>query len=321
MTGSPARARSAGRVPALDGVRAIAILLVLFGHYAGPEFAARVGVHLFFLLSGYLITGILVRELRATGRISLRQFYFRRACRILPAYVLWLSVTWLVISPGPSEYGTLLSLGTFTTNYWHIFGITGSEPSWSFVAMTVHAWSLAVEEQFYLLWPLALGAIGLVRASRVLLSISILMLSWTIGAAMLGAGEQYLSRAFEVEGVWLALGCFAAVKWGDVQWKSRALSSRALGGIGIISYPLYLWHYWGAWASFTFAPSVLPDAVRIPYAIGLTTLFACASYFLVERPVMRWRDRVAKRAGPRLARSTADDALPNSISAGTPADA
>jgi len=295
MSTGDARVARAGRVPALDGVRAIAILLVFYGHFIGPEIIARAGVHLFFLLSGYLITGILARELRATGRLSLRRFYWRRACRILPPYVLWLAVTWIMISPGSAEFGTLAALGTFTTNYWHVFGITGSEPTWSFVAMTTHAWSLAVEEQFYLLWPLLLGAVGLRRAPRVLLYIAVAMLGWTTIAALLGAGEQYLTRAFEVEGVWLALGCLAGLKWGDKRWTAPVLSARPLAWIGAISYPLYLWHYWGAWASFTLPPILLPPVIRIPFAILLTTVLACTSYYLVERPILRWRDRTTPR--------------------------
>lgn len=295
MSIGDSRAASAGRVPALDGIRAIAILLVFYGHFIGPDIIARAGVHLFFLLSGYLITGILARELRSTGRLSLRRFYWRRACRILPPYTLWLAVTWIVISPGSEEFGTLGALATFTTNYWHIFGITGSEPAWSFVAMTTHAWSLAVEEQFYLLWPLLLGAVGLRRVPRVLLCIAVTMLGWTTIAALLGAGEQYLTRAFEVEGVWLALGCLAGVRWGDKNWQVPLLSARPLAWIGAISYPLYLWHYWGAWASFTLVPVHLPSIVRIPLAILLTTLMACTSYYLLERPILRWRDRATPR--------------------------
>lgn len=285
------------RVPALDGIRAIAILLVFYGHFVGPEIIARLGVHLFFLLSGYLITGILVRELRSTSRISLGRFYWRRACRILPPYALWLAVTWVVIAPGAEELGTLTALATFTTNYWHIFGIAGSEPVWSFVAMTTHAWSLAVEEQFYLLWPLLLCAVGLQRAPRVLLCIAVAMLGWTTIAALFGAGEQYLTRAFEVEGVWLALGCFAGLRWGDRSWHVPLLSARPLAWIGAISYPLYLWHFWGAWGSFTIPPIALPPILRIPLAILLTTLLACASYYLVERPILRWRDRTRPRIG------------------------
>ncbi len=295
MSIGDSRAASAGRVPALDGIRAIAILMVFYGHFIGPEIIARAGVHLFFLLSGYLITGILASELRSTGCLSLRRFYWRRACRILPPYALWLAVTWIVISPGSAEVGTLAALATFTTNYWHIFGITGSEPSWSFVAMTTHAWSLAVEEQFYLLWPLLLGAVGLRRAPSVLLCIAVAMLGWTTITALLGAGEQYLTRAFEVEGVWLALGCLAGLKWGARQWDVPLLSARPLAWIGAISYPLYLWHYWGAWASFTLSPILLPPVIRIPLAILLTTLLACASYYLVERPILRWRDRTKPR--------------------------
>src|SRR5881227_526828 len=80
-----------GYEPALDGVRALAVLLVMFGHL-GLVYAGGLGVDIFFVLSGYLITAILVSEFAATGGISLKKFYARRALRILPAVILLLLV-------------------------------------------------------------------------------------------------------------------------------------------------------------------------------------------------------------------------------------
>jgi peptidoglycan/LPS O-acetylase OafA/YrhL len=143
------------RLPELDGVRGLAILLVLIGHlfnFVMPEGAA-VGVSLFFALSGYLITGILVREHRATGEISLRNFYWRRARRLLPPLVLFLgtfamaaaAIGW---SPRQVAQATLPVL--FYSANWS--GAAG----WGVGHHMDHTWSLAVEEQFYIGWPLIL---------------------------------------------------------------------------------------------------------------------------------------------------------------------
>ena len=146
------------RIPSLDGCRAISIMLVLFAHLCEtPAFQAfnpyarlmfhfgPFGVKVFFVISGFLITTLLLNEERSNGSISIAGFYVRRAFRIWPvAYVYLLVVTLLawkhVISVTPHH---LLYAATFLIN--HI-----QEPNW----FTGHFWSLAVEEQFYLVWPL-----------------------------------------------------------------------------------------------------------------------------------------------------------------------
>jgi len=153
------------RVPALDGLRAFAIVAVLLYH---ADFSwARggfLGVDLFFVLSGYLITGLLLTEHTDKHRISLRRFYIRRARRLLPALFTVIAGTCLyVITTLPHEAATLrgdaaAALG-YATNWWLIlrgqsyFGGTG-RPS-----LLLNLWSLAVEEQFYLIWPPILTAL------------------------------------------------------------------------------------------------------------------------------------------------------------------
>jgi peptidoglycan/LPS O-acetylase OafA/YrhL len=142
-------------VPALDGLRGVAILLVIGRHYFGtPLGGGTVGVELFFVLSGYLITSLLFQEHTDTGRISLTDFYRRRARRLLPALAVMLGA-YLV---GAAIQGRLAiaaraaAAGAFYTAnvaqaYWpHLIGGEPIGP----------LWSLALEEQFYLLWPLAL---------------------------------------------------------------------------------------------------------------------------------------------------------------------
>jgi peptidoglycan/LPS O-acetylase OafA/YrhL len=147
------------RFPALDGLRAIAAVLVVFFHYGGPDWLQGwAGVQLFFVLSGFLITTLMLREERGSGRISLKEFYLRRSFRILPVYFVILLVT----AVGSALYGTFTSNGigpalkyflTFTNEF------AGSSPYGQ-------SWSLGIEQKFYLVWPLVAIALGTVVLKR-----------------------------------------------------------------------------------------------------------------------------------------------------------
>lgn len=147
------------RFPALDGLRAIAAVMVVFFHYGGPDWLQGwAGVQMFFVLSGFLITTLMLREERRTGRISLKEFYLRRAFRILPVYLVVLLVT---------AAGSAL-LGTFTSN--------GIGPALKyFLTLTNEfadgspydqSWTLGIEQKFYLVWPLVVVALGTVVLKR-----------------------------------------------------------------------------------------------------------------------------------------------------------
>jgi len=164
-----------GRIPSLDGLRAISILFVIFGHAAATmphaDGAAgslihgltlifgngEMGVTVFFVLSGFLITTLLIKEARKTGQLSIKGFYIRRAFRIWPAFYLMLAVVVLlgVAKAIPLTIGEVASSGLFVWNYYP-HGAT-----W----FLGHTWSLAVEEQFYLIWPLLLKFLGASRAA------------------------------------------------------------------------------------------------------------------------------------------------------------
>lgn len=142
-----------GHRPSLDSVRGLAVLSVLFGHFDVPGFAAggTVGVALFFALSGYLITSRLLGESMARGRIDLQAFYMRRARRLLPGLAILLTVlaSWAVAT---GQFGAWLPGGLAVTFY---------VANWAWILHVpliglAHAWSLAIEEQFYFLWPIAL---------------------------------------------------------------------------------------------------------------------------------------------------------------------
>jgi peptidoglycan/LPS O-acetylase OafA/YrhL len=159
-------------VSAIDGLRGVAIAVVFVGHLArtsiepsgmqaillAPVRNPDLGVQIFFVLSGYLITSLLIKEQLHHGSIGLRQFYARRALRILPAFYLFLAGAAVLAATGAIHVGPgdFAAAGLFVWNY------SPADAPW-----LGHLWSLAVEEQFYLLWPFALARLGIERALKV----------------------------------------------------------------------------------------------------------------------------------------------------------
>lgn len=210
-------------MPALDGLRGVAVLLVLVGHSHLPYLSqsAGAGVVVFFVLSGYLITGLLTDELGRTGRISLRRFYARRARRLLPALLLMVVgvgvIAWAV-GYRPSLYlrDTAWVLG-YVSNY-HSFG-SGEGP-------IRHTWSLAVEEHFYLVWPVVVLSLGhrLTRSTRsplVLAGIAVALSVWRFWLVGTGRGAW---AYFGDEGGAAALLAGAAVAIGQRQGRVVRIS-------------------------------------------------------------------------------------------------
>ena len=151
-------------IPSLDGLRAVSVGMVIAAHLS--EVVAQkipfiplwlyaawgsLGVQTFFVISGFLITLILLKELNATGTISLGRFYFRRALRIFPAFYVYLAAGLALTLAGvfAGKPSAFLIAGTYTTNY---LGLDSP--------LLEHTWSLSLEEQFYLLWPAALLLLG-----------------------------------------------------------------------------------------------------------------------------------------------------------------
>jgi len=159
-----------GRIPCLDGLRAVSIALVIAEHTVRPDGLSAItrhfignigfiGVSAFFTLSGFLITLLLVREHERSGRTALGAFYRRRALRILPAYVTYLLALLALTAAGvvvmtTTDWSAAL---TYTMNFV-------AHPTWE----VGHLWSLSVEEQFYLVWPLLFVLLGPRRAVPVL---------------------------------------------------------------------------------------------------------------------------------------------------------
>lgn len=156
--------KPSGRIPSLDGLRGIAILLVLIGHtsFSFPVLAsgllrfagnAPLGVNVFFMLSGFLIYSLSIREVEKTGGFNWRQFYMRRVLRIFPCFYFYLFVLLLLTGAGVIllSWQMVVSAATFSLNYRHVWD--QSSGAYDYFAIG-HYWTLALEEQFYLTWPL-----------------------------------------------------------------------------------------------------------------------------------------------------------------------
>lgn len=163
----PVKTSVSGRdyLPGIDGLRAIAVLAVLLFHGGVARFGGGfLGVEVFFVVSGYLITLLLLREHAQSGRINLPAFWGRRARRLLPAVAALVAVTLVyALIFLPNEVGGLredaLSAAAYVTNWWLVYG---NKPYFEVIgrpSLLQHLWSLAVEEQFYLVWPIVFAVL------------------------------------------------------------------------------------------------------------------------------------------------------------------
>lgn len=233
--------------PDIQGLRAVAVLLVVASHVGGVPAGGYVGVDVFFVISGYLITGLLVRELGGTGRISLREFYARRVRRLLPMALLVLAASnlaaYVVFTPeraGQALRDALWSAGFLANVHFADIGTNyfdATRPA----SPVQHYWSLAVEEQFYLVWPWLLLALVVVlrgRWRRVVLAVGLLAelsLLWSLVTTRSEAAAAYFStpaRAYELAvGALLALLPYARLSpWLDA-WGGAVLTWVGLAGI------------------------------------------------------------------------------------------
>jgi peptidoglycan/LPS O-acetylase OafA/YrhL len=232
-----------GRWPALDGVRGLAIILVMVEHtHLAPFHGGGLGVDLFFVLSGFLISGLLLAEFQRSGGLDIRRFYYRRALRLLPALLVLVAVTTgLALAYHHSEVGrATLAMAPKTLFYVANLGRTDiGNPS-----LLAHTWSLSIEEQFYLVWPLAL----------LLLLRSRLSLTALVGVALAFAGLTTVTRTVsyltgpdtpEHFGAWyfrtdtkvdaLLLGCTIALLLASELPGTRWIARLPTGAIGLVS--------------------------------------------------------------------------------------
>ena len=212
----------------LDGLRALSILLVILSHSAGALgiggrsylfiFIGHLGVSIFFVISGLLITWLMIREREATGRVSLRDFYIRRTLRILPVFWLFLlCVMGLRSAQVIAVSGIdLLRAFTFTRNYpiW----VHGQEYSW----WLNHAWSLSLEEQFYLVWPSLFAFLSwkgsrYFAAATALAGPALRVGSYYLLPGLRGYGRGMFHTSIDL----LMMGCVAAFALDSPRWRER----------------------------------------------------------------------------------------------------
>ncbi len=197
------------RIPSLDGLRAISIVLVIAGHFAYvlkmPAFGnlGSLGVRVFFVISGFLITGLLLKELEKTSKISLGKFYFRRTLRIFPPYYFYLLVTSAaaVGNFAAVNLDSIFYAATYTTDYIN-------PQNW----LLGHTWSLSVEEQFYLFLPGVLLLIGL-RKTKILLFLLLIFcpLIRLLTYLKFGTEPIWVGKGFHANLDSLAIGCLLAL--------------------------------------------------------------------------------------------------------------
>jgi peptidoglycan/LPS O-acetylase OafA/YrhL len=334
----------------IDGLRAVAVgLVVAFHFFRGNWPGGFVGVDIFFVISGFLITGIVVRELDV-DKFSLLTFYVRRVRRIFPALitvlcaVLLLGWLWLLPSAYVELSSDIVASAGFAANIalWLKSGYFDIE---SAKKPLLHLWSLGIEEQFYLAWPLLLMLAARLRLNLLLVAASLAALSFALNVAMIAndpVATFYLpfTRAWELlAGGALAMS-FGRFSHGAVASNVRALAGtiliavavlvldpgRAFPGwwalipvlgsalllsapaawgcrhllshpimvwFGLISYPLYLWH-WPLRVYFTaikFNPLTL---IENWLTIGLSIALAWATYRFIEIPIRFGRPNPTK---------------------------
>jgi len=275
----------ARRVPALDGVRGLAVAAVVAFHLGIQQIhGGLLGVDVFFVLSGYLITGLVLSEWRRTGDVSLSHFWARRARRLLPAMLLMLATVaiasrWLLPSDQlPTVRGDVLATLFYVANWHSILANHGYFAAFAAPSPLLHTWSLAVEEQFYLLWPLgATIALRKLRSSRWLLAISaggfVASASLMAGLSLAGVGANRLYYGTDTRaqalfvgdalaGIMFALGRdFTGSRFraprrrhGTGGWQMAALSLAGLAGAaGLTAFCLRVdgqspWLYRGGFA-------------------------------------------------------------------------
>ena len=334
----------------INGLRALAVLGVVLFHADRAWLPGGfVGVDIFFVISGFLISRIILSQC-AAGRFSLTMFYARRAKRILPALLLAVSFVWIVgwFMAAPTQFrdigGGLLGNSYFTVNFWllRLAGVGGYFGPDATTEPLLHLWSLSIEEQFYLVWSVLL--LALFKLDRRLVLIVILSalvasfafsvvltsidpiaafyLPWARGwelalgaliayrevfwlealpypsrrIANIGAGAGvalmlgaflFLNETSAFPG-WVAViptvGCALVIASPGSLPGEIALGNRVAGFFGLISYPLYLWH----WPLFAFAriwPGVIPTTPVLFAVAGAAVVLAALTYRLIEQPI------------------------------------
>jgi len=334
---------SGREIPSLNGLRGAAALAVVVYHYliewkGIAYFPGFYAVDLFFELSGFLITWLLLKEIHDTGRMDARRFYLRRALRLFPVfYVVWILCR--MAGPFPGSWATFFYMGDYYHALTQRYNILTS------------AWSLGVEEKFYLLWPFILARIKQRKLVKILVGLLILEPVYRSLLCVLGH-RPYTWFAFDTRLDAIVIGCllaiFAARGWRPPEWIQHPLTPicalvlvfalQAQGELvtyllavillsticrpawllnnpvarylGAISYSLYLCH---VYAREVLWPRMLGTmvsnhlTVQFTLQLALAIILASALHFVVEKPFLSLKDRLRKKSAATAAGSAHAD--------------
>lgn len=287
------------RIPSLDGIRAVAMLGVLYAHSIGTQGfpvlrphapnIGELGLRTFFVLSGFLITGMLLGELRTSGTISLKEFYIRRSLRIFPAFYVFLAIvailSWLGLAGISVPGHELWRAAIYTTNYF-------DPRTWE----VGHLWSLAVEEQFYLTWPLTLLILGARRGAWLAFGTMLLVPLIRIAFMALPDGtlpmQRYSGMSFETVVDGIACGTLLALI-RDQLWANRLyrgiVEARWFWALPLLAVAADTLPHWGSW--------LLPEYGRVfsglRALVGIS-LVNIAAAMMIDR-LVRFSDSPAGR--------------------------
>ncbi len=306
-------------LPGIDALRALAVLAVFFYH-AGVSWlpGGFLGVDLFFVISGYLITSLLLREFRGSGHIGLTRFWLRRARRLLPAVGVLIAVSIValaIVEPSQIDQarGDALASLFYFANWHFIFTHTSYFEQFGRPSLFTHLWSLSVEEQFYLFWPLVFAAgMKLFGRGRLLLGVlagaaGSVVLAWILFHPGGDASRVYYGT--DTHAVGLLAGVALALVWSPTELREHragalvgpildALGTLALGFLvlsflHVHDYDLALWHggyVWIALAGTLLLAALAHPAARLGRIIGQPPLLWLGlrsySFYLWHWPVL-----------------------------------
>jgi len=290
-----------GYEPSLDGIRAFSVIAVMLYHADIAWLPGGfLGVEVFFVVSGFLITSLLIEEHESTRRIDLKQFWIRRARRLLPALFVMLSATAVCVafftkdSAPDFRRDVLPSLGYFS-NWWQIYAVDTPYFAASSLPVLRHLWSLAVEEQWYLIWPLLFTVVFGAKWMRPRISGALLItcsaaIMFTTALRFVQDNETrtnflYLSTITRSSG--LLLGAAVAMLWRPWRknslpswWRSSISDAFAITSIAVIGVLMATVHvadqrlYQGGLAATTVASAVIVAVVMRPNGLLVKKFFS-----------------------------------------------
>jgi len=290
-------------IPAIDGLRAVAVIAVLLYHLGISWIPGGfLGVDLFFVISGYVITRLLLDSIQRSGGLDLRAFYIARIRRLLPPLLFMIITTALFVSVwAPDTIKRFLTDAPFSIfgamNWWLVFRHTDYFETIGRPPLLQHTWSLGVEAQFYLLWPLILLLVlrflgknkipGTALLIATFSGISLLLLSLRIDSAD-AAQVSHVYFGTDTHSIGLFLGAALAVKWVP-QNLSEEVNKKAqdfIDGIGIFGFL-------GILATFLFINESDPTLYKL--AFPLAGIFGCAIITSVVHPASRFAPILSSR--------------------------